>query len=106
MTCAVLTACAGAPDPDAAPARFALVPAPGGLDVVGSGGREIGFGRAQAGALESVRAVTGDTPRAVACDSGRDAYAVGDLTLIFEARRFVGWRTAADAAGADCGRTF
>ncbi|WP_298429023.1 hypothetical protein [uncultured Jannaschia sp.] len=100
----ILSGCVAAPasQPDA-PSRFSLVPAPGGLDVAGSGGREIGFGRDRDGVLQSVARVEGRAPRPVACGGGRDAFAASDdLTLVFEGRRFVGWSGAAGAAGRTC----
>ena len=103
----MVLAAAGCGGRDPAPPRpaYALAPAAGGLDVVGSGGREIGFGRDRAGVLASVEAVTGIRPRPVDCAGGREALSTGALTLVFEARRFVGWRDADGAsAGAGCGR--
>ncbi|WP_308917066.1 hypothetical protein [Jannaschia sp. LMIT008] len=94
--CAVATAPPGLPG-------LALVPAADGLDVDGSGGRQIGFGRDRAGALDSVARVTGRRPIPVACGGGRDAFdAGGGLILVFEGRSFVGWRTAGGAAGRQC----
>lgn len=92
---------------DVQPARgLTLVPAPGGLEVAGSGGREIGFGRDRAGALESAARVAGRRPEAAPCAApGRDAARLGDLTLVFERGAFVGWATAdGAAAGARCGQ--
>ena len=89
--------CAAATAPPAAgppSAGLVLVPALGGLDVVGSGGREIGFGRARDGAIESGARVTGSRPVPVPCGAGREAVALGPLTMVFEAGRFVGWRVA------------
>ena len=85
------------------PSGLTLVPAPGGLDVAGSGGREIGFGRAEAGALASVARVEGVAPRPVACGAGRTAYETGaGLTLVFEREVFVGWADASGRAGRGC----
>ncbi|WP_179380885.1 hypothetical protein [Jannaschia marina] len=82
---------------------LSLVPAPGGLLVEGSGGREIGFGRDQTGALESVARVEGTSPRAVACPSGRQGMETRTgLTLVFERGTFVGWEGAQGRAGRGC----
>lgn len=83
---------------------LSLRPAPNGLAVDGSGGREIGFGRAQAGALAAIARVEGRVPRAVPCGGGREAFAAdGGLRVVFEAGRFVGWESEAGAAGRTCG---
>ncbi|WGH77464.1 hypothetical protein [Jannaschia ovalis] len=101
-----LTGCtAAAPNlsPTPPPRGLALVPAPGGLLVAGSGGREIGFGRAQAGALASVAKVQGATPVPTGCGRGRQAFRTAEgLVLVFEAGRFVGWAGVAGAAGRGC----
>ena len=82
---------------------LALVPAPGGLDTAGSGGREIGFGRDRPGVLESVGRIEGQVPRPVDCGSGREAYATSEnLRLVFEGRTFVGWESPDAAAGRGC----
>lgn len=83
-------------------APLSLSPTPRGLDVTGSGGREIGFGRAQAGALASAERVSGGTARAVPCGGGREAYDIDGIAMVFEGGRFVGWRTPDGAAGAGC----
>lgn len=99
----LLSAC-GAGVPDAGgEGRFSLVPAPGGLDVAGSGGREIGFGRDRPGVLETVARVEGRPPRPVSCAGGRSAATLRDGTVIvFEGETFVGWRRGADGAGRGC----
>ncbi|TFL20141.1 hypothetical protein [Jannaschia formosa] len=81
-----------------------LVPAPAGLDVAGSGGREIGFGRDRAGALASVARVEGASPRAVACPApGLDAFRTeGGLVLVFTGTSFVGWAQDGARAGRGC----
>ena len=100
LALAVLAGC----QPESGPGRatgLALVPAPGGVRVAGSGGLEIGFGRDRAGVLQSVSKVEGRAPTPVPCGAGRDAVATADgLRLIFEGKRFVGW----DGAGASAGR--
>ncbi len=104
----VLAACQqvdapGVGAPMAAP-RLALVPAPGGLLVEGSGGREIGFGRDRSGALASIAKVEGGAARPVACGAGREAFATaGGLGVVFEGGTFVGWRDVTAAAGRGCG---
>lgn len=99
----LLSGCvAEGPGPASAP-ELVLVPAPGGLDVAGSSGREIGFGRAQAGALASVAKVEGAVPVSVPCGGGRQAFrTAAGLRLVFEDARFVGWSDGADAAGRGC----
>ena len=102
-----MAGCAAAPpllprDAGAPAARLTLVPASGGLDVAGSGGREIGFGRAQAGALASAERASGGTARPSRCGGGREAFDLEGLTLIFENGRFVGWRDEERSAGAGC----
>ena len=100
---ASLGAC-GPGAPDLSEARgLALRPMAGGLAVEGSGGREIGFGRAQAGALAAMAKVAGRAPRPAACRPGREAFALGGLRVVFEAERFVGWQDASGAAGRGCG---
>ncbi|MCK0168844.1 hypothetical protein MWU52_14890 [Jannaschia sp. S6380] len=83
--------------------RYTLVPAPGGLNVEGSGGREIGFGRDRPGVLQTVERVERQAPRAAVCGPGRDAVLLRDGTrLIFEDGTFVGWDVPAGAAGRGC----
>lgn len=92
------------PIPVVVPARadLSLRPAPGGIEVAGSGGREIGFGRAQAGALAAIARIEGRAPRAVPCGAGREAYDTRDLCVVFEGGRFVGWEGATGSAGRTC----
>ncbi|MEM7488023.1 MAG: hypothetical protein AAF390_02755 [Pseudomonadota bacterium] len=98
----VLAGC-GAAQPDAPPSPYALVPASGGLDVAGSGGREIGFGRDRDGALESALRVAGGPATAVPCAGGRDGVRVdASLTMIFTGRTFTGWQTEEAAVGTPC----
>jgi hypothetical protein len=82
--------------------RLALVPAAGGLDVAGSGGLEIGFGRDRAGVLAAVGRVTGAAARAAPCGGGLAAVRFDGLVLVFEGPRFVGWRDGAARAGRGC----
>lgn len=99
-----LAACQPA-GPVAAPGGggLSLVPAPGGLLVQGSGGREIGFGRDRQGALDSVARVEGMVPRGVACGGERVAFTTAsDLRLVFEGGAFVGWQTEMRSAGRIC----
>lgn len=80
-----------------------LSPAPGGLIVSGSGGREIGFGRDQRGALESIARIEGVAPTTTACGNGRDGFVTrSGLRLVFEEGRFVGWDGASGRAGRAC----
>ena len=82
---------------------LSLVPASGGLDVAGSGGREIGFGRDRIGVLESVTRVEGRRPRSVSCLFGRDAFETASgLRLVFAGNTFVGWESPAGKAGRGC----
>ena len=107
LALAALAGCGVSPDGPPAPRPapgLTLVPGPRGLDVAGSGGLEIGFGRHERGVLESAARVAGARPRPVSCGGGRNAAAIGELTLVFENRRFLGWRTADGAAGVGCGR--
>ncbi|WP_299821387.1 hypothetical protein [uncultured Jannaschia sp.] len=99
-----LTACQASLAPDPPERGLLLVPGPNGLDVVGSGGLEIGFGRDRSGVLESVARVEGRESRPAACGSGREAYATrGGLRLVFEGDTFVGWEGPQGAAGRGCG---
>ena len=106
--CLLAAGCAAAPiattprvsGPPAAALR--LVPAPNGLDVAGSGGREIGFGRAQAGALAAAEKASGGTAAPIRCGGGREAFALEGLILVFETQRFVGWRRGEAEAGRGC----
>ncbi|MBM2575834.1 hypothetical protein JQC91_05895 [Jannaschia sp. Os4] len=82
-------------------AGLALVPAPDGLDVSGSGGRQIGFGRDRDGALATAARIAGEAPRAVACGP-REGQALGDLVLVFERGTFVGWQRGGATAGRAC----
>lgn len=92
-----------APVPVSAPG-LTLVPAAQGLDVAGSGGREIGFGRDRRGVLESVTRIEGRPPVPTPCGT-RDGYETASgFTLIFDdLRRFVGWQRDATGAGVPCG---
>lgn len=82
---------------------LSLVPAAGGLTVAGSGGREIGFGRDQIGALESITRIEGTAPRTVPCGNGRQAFAAkDDLRLVFAGGTFVGWSTPTETMGRGC----
>ena len=101
-----LAACAAASPssgPGPGPARgLTLVPVADGLEVAGSGGRRIGFGRDRAGAVASAARVAGAAPRAVACAAGTGV-AVGDLVMVFDGRdAFAGWTTPEAAAGLRC----
>ena len=102
--CLALAGCA--PDTAGSPSRSGLTlrGALAGLDVVGSGGLEIGFNRAQTGVLDSVAKVEGRAPRPSVCPvPGRNAWRTrSGLVLVFEADRFVGWASADAMAGAGC----
>lgn len=100
----VLAACQPAgPSAPVGTSGLTLVPAPVGLLVQGSGGREIGFGRDQAGVLESVARIEGTAPRTVPCGGGRVAYAtIRSVRLVFERGSFVGWQTVSGSAGRSC----
>ncbi|MEM8850121.1 MAG: hypothetical protein AAGE03_08805 [Pseudomonadota bacterium] len=90
-------------DPTPPPSPYTLVPASTGLDVAGSGGREIGFGRDRDGALASASGVTGAPPQPVPCAGGRDGVRVdASLTMIFTGETFTGWQTEDAAAGTPC----
>lgn len=71
-----------------------LRPAQDGLDVVGSGGRQIGFGREAAGALASAVKVAGGSAVPVTCGAGPSAHRVGPVTMVFTGGAFTGWATA------------
>ncbi|MEL6585453.1 MAG: hypothetical protein AAFY65_02090 [Pseudomonadota bacterium] len=95
--------CATASAPPPATPAFQLVPAAAGLDVAGSGGREIGFGRDQLGVLRTVARIEGRAPEEVPCAApGRVAYGTKAVMLVFERGAFVGWATDAARAGATC----
>lgn len=80
-----------------------LVPTATGLAVEGSGGREIGFGRDRAGALQSALRVAGGRANPVDCaEAGRDGARLGGLVMVFEAGAFIGWSAGSAAAGARC----
>ncbi|CTQ48895.1 hypothetical protein [Jannaschia donghaensis] len=83
---------------------LSLVPAPGGLMVAGSGGREIGFGRDRIGALQSMGRIEGRSPQPVDCPApGRDAFdTTTGLRVIFEGEKFVGWTNGVGTAGRTC----
>jgi|GEM_PF-2641183 len=101
-----LAACQPVVPPVASPGLpgLTLVPASGGLLVNGSGGREIGFGRDQPGALQTVARIEGMAPRGTSCGSGRQAFVTkGNLQLVFESGTFVGWTSGSDTAGRTCG---
>ncbi|PWJ22233.1 hypothetical protein [Jannaschia seohaensis] len=103
----VLTGCVAAPPPGSpAPSEpaLSLVPYEGGLVVVGSGGREIGFGRDRPGALASVARVEGVAPRPIPCAAlGRDGFVTREgVTLIFTEHSFVGWAQDGRRAGRTC----
>ena len=91
----------GGPRPSAL-SGLSLVPAADGLDVAGSGGRQIGFGRDRDGALATAARVSGETPRAVSCGA-REGRALGDLVMVFERGAFVGWQAGGASAGRACG---
>ena len=95
--CVAIPASAPAPVSD-----LSLRPAADGLDVVGSDGRQIGFGRAASGALASAARVAGVMPVAVPCGTGREGRQVGGVTMIFARGSFVGWATDGAAAGTPC----
>ncbi|MEM9796173.1 MAG: hypothetical protein AAF919_06775 [Pseudomonadota bacterium] len=80
-----------------------LVPAERGLDVSNSGGREIAFGRARLGVLETVSRLEGAMPREVRCNIGQSAFRTrSGFLLIFEEGRFVGWSLGAEGRGKGC----
>ncbi|WP_371155442.1 hypothetical protein [Jannaschia sp. 2305UL9-9] len=97
-------------DPDAGrpsvavenPSPHVLTPAPDGLDVSASGGRQIGFGRDRPGVLQTVERITGQHPVDSECPAaGYDAVALrSGLILVFRGEAFVGWQTP-DAKQAD-----
>ena len=107
MAAVTLAACAGpvAEERGVVPPAvgLTLVPTATGLAVDGSGGREIGFGRDRAGALQSALRVAGGRADPLACaEAGRDAARIGSLVMVFEAGAFVGWSAGGAAAGGRC----
>ncbi|MGB3408548.1 MAG: hypothetical protein WBA67_13770 [Jannaschia sp.] len=84
---------------------FDIVPAIGGLDIEGSGGLEIGFGRDASGVLESIGRIDGRMPVPIRCEgSGLSGYAADDgLVIVFADQRFVGWQMKGARAGRSCG---
>ncbi|SFC81745.1 hypothetical protein [Tropicimonas isoalkanivorans] len=112
--CLVLAACGSAPSSvSPAPAgRIEKVADPvftdGGITAGGTG-REIGFGRAEPGAVVAMSKLMGTGPAAVApaCTGLRAARWADGTTLYFAERpydpaAFVGWRTATGQAGRTC----
>ena len=79
-----------APAPD-----LRLVPGAQGIEVVGSG-QEIGFGRAQAGAVAAVARVLGEAPGPATMPPGCTLTEVtwrrAGFAMAFDAGAFVGWR--------------
>ncbi|UWQ18523.1 hypothetical protein [Jannaschia sp. M317] len=104
-----LAGCVAAEPP--APAGLpglSLVPAADGLTVDGSGGRQIAFGRARTGVLESIARIEGQRPEPVACGGGRSAWVTqSGLLLVFDPggtddARFAGWQGGGTRAGRTC----
>lgn len=77
-----------------------LVPGPGGFEI-GATGLEIGFGRAEDGAIAAASRVIGSPPVRVSepadCGGLRTAHWVQGLSMTFRDRAFVGW--SADGPG-------
>ena len=95
--------CVAVPSDAPEPSGLALRPVAGGLAVDGSGGLEIGFGRAQSGVLASAAKVEGRVPDAEECGDGRVAFRTArGVLLAFEDRRFVGWSDGGAYAGRPC----
>ena len=78
----------------------ALVPTPTGVDVPGTG-REIGFGRALAGAERAVASLYG-APDRRPCAGAGVILLTGDLELHFPGGTFTGWRQGDRSAGRLC----
>jgi hypothetical protein len=99
--CALMLAgCAGGGARD----MLSLVPVADGIEVAGSGGLRIGFGRDRDGALASAASVTGAPLQTVRCASGHEGVRVDDdLVMVFRSRTFVGWQTGDRSGGYACG---
>lgn len=84
-------------------AGLTLLPRAGGIEVVGSGGREIGFGRDRDGALATAARIAGRRPEAVTCLPGREGLRVApDLVMVFSDTTFTGWQAGGASAGTPC----
>ena len=98
-----LAGCVSAPTDAPEPSGLSLRPVEGGLAVDGTGGLEIGFGRAQAGVVASVAKVKGRAPVAAGCGGGLAGFETSrGVLLAFEDRRFVGWSDGEASAGRPC----
>ena len=108
----LLAACVGAGGGDPTGSRPAVPDGPvfpvafdeGGIDVVGSGQR-IDFGRAQAGVIQTMTRLEGETPETAPCDAPGlgAAFWRGGALLVFRDGTFVGWRDAdGRSAGTSC----
>jgi hypothetical protein len=89
----------------APPAGLRLVPAAQGIDVAGPGvgtGQEIGFGRAQAGAVAAAARVLGEEPGPATVPPGcaltEVAWRRAGLAMTFDGGAFAGWRTGGERA--------
>ncbi len=75
-----------------------------GIDV-GSTGLEIGFGRAEQGAIAAMTRLTGSQPQrgATPCPAVTSARWPDGAVLYFESGTFVGWSKDGETAGRVCG---
>ena len=95
----LLAACASSTPPP--PTRGApLVPTQTGVDVPGTG-REIGFGRALAGAERALARLQG-APDRRPCGGAGVILVTGDLEMHFPGGTFTGWRQGERTAGRLC----
>ena len=107
----VLSGCVS-PEPASAPLPQRISPAPDGLRIADSGGREISFGRSQLGVEIAINRLVGAAP----INGGVSAQGCelrtwkNGLELIFHQGQFVGWivgppvwQTPSTAAGNTCG---
>ena len=98
--------CAGppaGPPPDPAPSGpAALAPGPSGLAVAGTG-REIGFGRAQAGAVAAASRLIGPPSGRAPCEGpGEVVRWPSGLALHFPGGTLTGWEDGGRSAGRLC----
>ena len=89
----VLSGCVS-PQPDSASLPQRIVPASDGLKITDSGGKEISFGRSQAGVEKAIGRLVGPTV-IDGVDDGQGCelrhWGGSGLSLIFDKGKFVGW---------------
>ena len=93
---AVVVALSGcvSPQPETKPMPQRIIPYSGGLQIADSGGREISFGRAQAGVEKAIDRLVGPTIiDGVGDGAGCElkSWSGTGLSLIFDKGAFVGW---------------